>query len=262
VTAVLPVKVNVELFVESPTYTDSSDRVVHCFWDHFLKGDWAASPSDGLSNQADSAVLTIQAGETEQFLTTSFDSFSTVDYPVLVGRVTSFSATNFVVQIQKASDSGWVSVYTGTSAERFTVEDLTEFYEGAIKGLRIYCTGSPDDSIIVDYLVICKKAFFPSSADLKDRITVTKSLLNNEVNGATVKLSNFLDLDDPYLNLDDCGYGIIWASRDEESLTDLDNKIFGGRIASIKQNHYAYNAADVIVRLHGHASELFASPEL
>ena len=261
-TAVLPAKVNAEFFVECPTYTDSNDRVVHAFWDHFLKGDWAGSPSAGLSNQADSAVLTIQAGETEQFLTTSFDSFSTVDYPVLVGRVTSFSATNFVVQIQKASDSGWVSVYTGTEAERFTVEDLTEFYEGAIKGLRIYCTGSPDDTVTVDYLVICKKAFFPTSADLEDTITVTKSLLNDEVSSATVTLSNFLDLGDTYLNLDDCGFGIIWAARDEESLTDLDSKLFGGKIASIKQDYYAYNVADVIVELLGHASELFASPEL
>jgi len=260
---VLPVKVNVEFFVECPTYTDSSSRVVHAFWDHFLKGDWAGSPSAGLSNQADSAVLTVQTGETEQFLTASFDSFSTVDYPVLVGRVTSFSATNFIVQVQRSDTSAWVTVYTGTEAERFYIEDLTEFIEeGNIKGLRIYCTGSPDDTITVDYMVICKKAFFPSSADLKGRLTVTKSLLNDEVNGATVTLSNFLDLGDQYLNLDDCGYGIIWASRDEESLTDLDNKIFGGKISSIKQNYYAYNAADVIVKLHGHASELFASPAL
>jgi len=257
---VAPAKFQVELFFGAKLFAD-----------HFLRLEgsaWSSSVPAGVSNQADTVTLTVQSGQSTQNLYASFTAFSSATVKYLVGRCTELDATNFVVAVQKSSDSNWVTAKTGTAAGRFVV-DVSEIYSGNIKGIRITVNGSPDDYGIFDYLVLCESTKiwdysgdYQLITDIVGKATVTKSLINDEVNSASFTVKDFSEEGDTYTALTDYGYGIIWVSRDEATLGTVDQKLFGGRIADINQNYLSFGNADITFTLYGHASELTDSPEL
>jgi len=257
---VAPAKFQVEMFFGAKLFSD-----------HFLRLEgsaWSSSVPAGVSNQADTVTLTVQSGQSTQNLYASFTEFSSATVKYLVGRCTELDATNFVVAVQKSSDSNWVTAKTGTAAGRFVV-DVSEIYSGNIKGIRITVNGSPDDYGTFDYLVLCESTKiwdysgdYQPITDIVGKATVTKSLINDEVNSAEFTVKNFSEEGDTYTALTDYGYGIIWASRSEATLGTVAQKLFGGRIAEINQNYLSFGNTDITFTLYGHASELTDSPEL
>jgi hypothetical protein len=244
---VVPAKCLVEIYSKTKVFAD-----------HFLKG-WTAYPVGGVSSQADVSVLTVQSGQTEQVLYTTFDSFSTATYPYLVFRITAISGASYRVYVQRSDTSNWVQVASGSSTGRHEVT-LTTYYSGNIKALSIYAVGSAGQSVTYDYVIVCGEYYFPDAEDITGTLKVTKSLINDEVNEASVTLKQFSG--DSYLDIDDRGCGIIWVSRNSSTLGTVDQKLFGGVIKDVKQNFLNYVDTDVTITFYGHASELFAPPEL
>jgi len=255
-----PAKIQIELFFGAKLFAD-----------HFLRLEgvaWSSAVSAGVSNQADTVTLTVQSGQSTQNLYASFTVFSSATVKYLVGKCTELDATSFIVQVQKSSDSSWVTAKTGTEAERFVV-DISDIYSGNIKGIRITVNGSPTDYGIFDYLVICEdlkiwdySGDYQQITDIVGKTTVTKSILNDGVNSAEFTVKNFSEEGDTYTSLTDYGYGMVWASRSEATLGTIAQKLFGGRIAEINQNYISFGNADITFTLYGHASELTDSPEL
>ncbi len=258
--SVSPAESHVELFLGCPTFEDSKGRVCHTFWDHFLKGDWFGTPSAGVSYMHDSAELVVQAGQSTQYLqTTSLNLLSTSNYPFVAVGVTEVS-DNFSVQIQLPNDS-WVTVLNESSPGHYAV-DLRDYHAGDFKNINFVCGSSPGETAVLDYLVICKEVVNPDAAKDVVDITVGDALLNDRVSSAVVSISNLEELADSFAAMKDFGFGIIWVSRDRNVLTDLESKLFGGRISSINQEFPQYGEAYINVNLYGHASELTAAPKL
>lgn len=241
------------------------------FADHFVKhggSSWTATPAEGASIQEDTVQLTIQAGDSSAEISHSFSAIHPTLTPYLVCRVTARSGGTYKVYVKKASDASWIEVKSGTATGRFVV-DISEVYAADIIGIKLGIYGSPDDSATFDYAVICESIQIwdysgdqQPIGDIIGKTEVTKSLVNNEASSASFTVKNFLDDSDAYTDLEDYGYGIIWASRDTATLGTTSQKLFGGRISSIKQDYISYGNTDVTFTLHGHASELFDSPEL
>lgn len=254
-------QLQIEIFHKVAPITISSNKF-QAFWDHFLK-NWVAFPTAGGSFQQDTIVLTIQGGETTQSIYISFSNIDTASFKYLVYRVTEITGGDYKIYVQKTSDSSWVQVATGDSAERGAI-NIYDVYDGNIKGLKLEVEGSPADVCTYDYAVITGEYFFPDEADIEGTTTVDKTVINEEVSSAEFSLSNFETAPntDTFLEIDDNSKVIIWASRVAAELGTTAAKIFGGKVSMLTQELYGKDTSKVKLVCHGHASELFDSPAL
>lgn len=242
-----PPHVRVELYDEAKFFDDN-----------FLVG-WMQSPEGQVSVDGDVATLTVKNGETEQHFGKNFDApFSASVYKYLSIRIKQVSSYWFVA-VQRADTEAWVTVANGSTPGFFQV-NMAPLYSGTIKAIDIITSDTPGDTMQVDYVVISKNFEIPSEFDITGKTVIKRSLLNSVVSAAEINLINYSG--DPYLDLTDKGNAIIWVSRDSSELGNIVSKVFGGKIAALKHEHTHKDVATVKFELHGHAAELFDSPEL
>lgn len=227
-------------------------RGAKVFFDQFNSPGWLASPLGGITYPTDDTVtLTIQAGQVVQNYGKAIN-VNTNTYNHLVVRVSSVTAQEWQVYLQQEAGGAWIKAASGNSAGIFDV-DLSGAFSDVCTGVELVAAGAAGQTVTFDLVSVCKELTVPPDSDAIDELRINWPTLKDGVSGAMFTL---LNTEGTYNGLAEHDAVVIYLGRSASP----GDKVFGGRIRTLKREAAAYGQYYLHVEAHGHAYELMHPP--